>query len=333
MRINKEIQTLTRHFDVEFVGLGENEVKAFVKKHPLGRFYFIKGKRLSPAVLSAYFARSIQLLVTRRYHSVHVINEPQLIVLWPFLWLQRSVILDIFDSIFLRNNWREKGWNLLKWLVYLPANKILVTDENRLRLLPEFLQKKSTILPNYPYARSFALPSQRDPALTILYFGWLGQKRGSETIKGLLSSGVPMKILMAGWLADDYSRELITHPHVEWHGTLPQDEALTLAATTADYLMCVYAPIHDNNINASPNKIYDAIQTRTPVIINGEVKVSAFVSQYRLGHVLPAYAVIDYTALASELMARRGTYHFPQDLIEMYTWEKVENRLIIAHQL
>ena len=50
---------------------------------------------------------------------------------------------------------------------------------------------------------------------------------------------------------------------------LSQYEAIKLSEKV-DYIICVYEPKNDNSINASPNKIYDAIQVQTPVIINSE---------------------------------------------------------------
>lgn len=332
MRINKEIATLSRVAKVELIALGPDPERCYAAA-AAGTLRFVKGGRGSVGTLIRYFAKSAYLLVVQRYDSVHVINEPQLLVLWPFLWLQKNVVLDIFDSIFLRKNRPDNQLSWLKRVVYAPVDRCVVTDENRRRLLPDFMKHKAYVVPNYPRELKKLPPKERSPELTILYYGWLGEQRGTETARQLLAANPTLRVIMAGWLADEPSRLLTQHPRVEWLGVLPQDEATDLAARRADYILCVYAPINDNNINASPNKIYDAIQTRTPVIINAEVKVSEFVTQEKIGHVLPCYETTDYAQLAEVLVRQRESYSFDDSLRHAYTWEKVEAVLLDAHGL
>lgn len=332
MRINKEIRTLGQMARVELVALGPDPALCYAAA-AADTLHFIKGDRRSIGTLIRYFTKSAYLLVVRRYDSVHIINEPQLLVLWPFLGFRKNVVLDIFDSIFLRKNRPGNQLNWLKRVIFAPISHCLVTDENRLKLLPDFMKNKASIVPNYPYRLTDLPPKRRTAGLTLLYYGWLGERRGTETARQLLAADPALKVIMAGWLADEPSRILTQHPCVEWLGVLPQAEATDLAARRADYILCVYAPINDNNINASPNKIYDAIQTRTPVIINAEVKISDFVKDKGIGHVLPHYGVGDYAQLADALLRERESYFFQEDLRQSCTWENTEAVLRQVHGL
>ena len=332
MRINKEVRTLNQVARVELVALGPDPDQCFAAPN-VDTLHFIEGKRTAPGTLFRYFAKSAFLLVFRRYDSIHIINEPQLLVLWPFLWLQKRVVLDIFDSIFLRKNQPGNQSSWVKKLVYAPISHCIVTDENRLKLLPDFMKNKAVIIPNYPYQLTNLPQKERTPGLTLLYYGWLGEQRGTMTARHLLAADPNMEVIMAGWLADEPSRALTQHSRVEWLGVLPQAEATTIAARRADYILCVYAPINDNNINASPNKIYDAIQTRTPVIINAEVKVSGFVRDKKVGYVLPRYEAEDYAQVADALFRQRDTYTFDEKLRQYCTWENIEDTLCRVHGL
>ena len=88
-----------------------------------------------------------------------------------------------------------------------------------------------------------------------------------------------------------------------------KSQALVLAHEKADYILSVYAPLNENNINASPNKIYDAIQTETPVIINAEVKISDWVRTKRIGFILPKYEVNNYTAIVRGASESKKNFH------------------------
>jgi hypothetical protein len=332
MRINKEVKSLSESgFAIDFLGVGPTQEFCYVKDQ-VANLYFIKGDRKSKVTLLKYFFRCAKQLLVKRYHSVHVINEPQLIALWPLLFVQRRVILDLFDSIFLRLNKSGQQLSVIKRVVYAPVSKVIVTDENRFYLLPKWQQKSAVVLPNYPY-RYENLPPKKvvRTGVSIMYYGWLGEARGTKTVRELLRQSTTIEILMAGWFADELSRELLHHPQVKWLGILPQQEAIAIAAAEADYILCVYAPSNENNINASPNKIYDAILTSTPVIINPEVKISDFVRENVLGYVMDAYETESYQAMVQYLVKHKGTYVFPSELKERYTWERIAPLLIGIH--
>lgn len=332
MRINKEVRSLQKHSKVIFFGVGEMEncyVTPFCKEVVL-----VKGKRNSAPVLIKQILIFLKILFTRKIKSIHIINEQLYIFFYPFLFFKHTV-LDLFDSIFLRKNISGEKMKWLKRLLYWPANKIIVTDENRYNLMPQILQSKCVVLPNYPEYFSSKNEKEKSGDLRILYNGWMGLNRGTEIIEGLLKTNLSLKIFMAGWFSDEYSRSLLKkYPEqIEFLGVIPQKSALEIAGKKADYIICVYAPINENNINASPNKVYDAIQTATPLIINAEVKVSDWVKRKGIGFILPEYNVADYNNLYHQLCEAKNTFNFTNELKHTYTWESVEANLLKAHNL
>jgi len=140
---------------------------------------------------------------------------------------------------------------------------------------------------------------------------------------------------MAGWFSDDYTRNLIDkYPNnIQFRGVLSQETALNWGATAADYILCVYKPINENNINASPNKVFDAIQIKTPLIINSEVKVSQFVKEHGIGMVISSYDVADYGEFYQDLISNREDYQWDTQLAEKYSWENVSQILKKLHGL
>lgn len=332
MRINKEVKSLQKHSEVIFLGVGDHSkcyVAPFCKEVIL-----VQGKRNSIPVLIRQVLIFIKLLFSRKIKSIHVINEEFYLLLYPFL-LFKHTVLDLFDSVFLRKNKSGEKMKWIKRLLYWPANTILVTDENRYQLMPESLRYKCMVLPNYPEYFSFKEEKEKSDKLRILYNGWMGLNRGTEIVEGLLKTNLPLKIYMAGWFSEEYTRSLVEKysVQIEFPGVVPQRNSLELAQTKADYILCVYAPINENNINASPNKVYDAIQTSTPLIMNAEVRVSGWVKQKGIGFVLPGYDVADYSKLYFDLQKDKNKFSFNEDLKKHYTWERVEGNLLKAHQL
>jgi hypothetical protein len=325
-RINKEINTLSKEFEIDFIGIGLGN-NAFVKSN-CKNFYLISGSRKSLGSWLKLALKVYRLCLLRKYHSIHMINEQLLIVLYPCCFFKHSVV-DLFDSFFLKTSY--KGWwvELMRKVLFAPVNKIVVTDNNRKSLIPSYLQRKIIVVENYPNLVSFTKEKQNDKII-LFYTGWMGLGRGTLLVQKLIEKYDDIELWMAGWFADEVTESLYKNEKVKYWGVRPQIETMKLAAQ-ADYILCLYAPIHDNNINASPNKIYDAIQVRTPVIINQEVKVSAFVKEHQLGIIIPEFDWSDIDKFHKDLVDKRGTFIFDDNLKRAFCWEKVEKKLVDCH--
>ena len=124
-RINKEVRTLAERFGVHYVGIGRSCDRSFVKPY-CTEFTLIQGHHKDKVAFLRYWQKASRLLLTRRYDAIHVINEQLVLLFYPFLYRQRHrVVLDIFDSIFLRAR-REMEW--LKNVTYRLPARLLGTD-------------------------------------------------------------------------------------------------------------------------------------------------------------------------------------------------------------
>jgi hypothetical protein len=331
MRVTKEVKTLSTEFDVYFLGVGNATVASFSKQYTT-HFELIPGKRNSIVNIIKHVYAFLRLHRKVSFHSIHIINEQLMVFFYPFLF-GKKVVLDLFDSFFLMHvNKPKDKWALVKKIVYAPISKIIVTDENRKALMNTASISKTVIVPNYPFLQPLYEKRSRIDKLTILYNGTMNRERGSEILQKLLVENESLFIIMAGWITDDFTRKLTEHPRVDFRGVVTQEVALKIAAIEADYVLCVYEPNSEIHINASPNKIYDAIQTRTPVIINREVKVSEFVSKNNIGVVLDSYYEFEPRKLYRVLDESRADFNISEDMRNYYTWEAHEEVLLSAHK-
>jgi hypothetical protein len=325
-RINKEVRTLSTQFAIHYLGIGRSQEQSFVKPY-CAQFTLIHGHHKEKMTFVRYWQKASRLLRRGEYHSVHVINEQLVWLFFPFLYRHRTV-LDIFDSVFLKSGGR------LDWLqrfTYRLPGTIIVTDDNRRGLMPAAFLPKVKVVENYPYR--YTAHTRRNGGsdeLLIFYNGSMSQSRGTGWLRSLLDLDEKVRVKMAGWVYDEPTRELSIHPRVDFLGVISQQESMQVAAS-CDYILSLYEPVNQNNINASPNKIYDAIQVRTPVIINKEVKIAAFVEAQGIGYVLNSFYATGLAGVKEELIARKGSYQFSANLLGRYTWEAVENKLLAAH--
>lgn len=331
MRINKEVETLSKQYEVYFLGVGESSEKCFVRPW-CTYFELVPGPRNSFRNVLGHIAAFLRLVRKHRFHSIHVINEQLMVFFYPFLF-GKKVVLDLFDSFFLMHVDKPGNqWSWVKKITYAPIHKILVTDENRLKLMNDDAKPKCVIIPNYPKAQP-AYTKRSDPnRVTIFYNGTMNLDRGTRFLTSLLQADERVNIIMAGWITDEETKQLSGMKGVSFRGVMKQEEALQVAAEEADYVLCVYAPNSEIHINASPNKIFDAIQTSTPVIINGEVKVSSFVREKHIGFILEEYDHYNPKEIVEALFQNKSLYQFGDALRHAYTWESVEEALLSAHE-
>lgn len=331
-RIFKEIKTLSQTFEITFIGIQAPNATSSMLPSSC-RTFFIKGPRRSPLTIAKLFFQ-VARLCPWRFSSVHVINENLALVLLPLLMLARHWVLDIFDSFFLKSNSRLMSMfkGILKRIIYNSSSVILVTDEARLNLLPEWSRAKIRVLPNYPITdgANNGLRSVREGPLTIFFSGSIGRDRGIPFLVNLIKLDPKLVVHAAGWLYDQEGEELTRHPQVKYHGVVHQTAAAEIAKQ-CDYILCLYEPNIVNNIYASPNKIYDGIQAGVPVIINQEVLVSSFVHDEKLGIVIDSYNPTSVVSILEELKVRRNQFTHIAQMQGKYTWEKIEPVLVSAH--
>ena len=325
-RVTKEIITLNKKYDIFYLGIGKKSEVSFALKYTKNH-KLINGNHKSVFTILNLIYKLLLLLLKKKFKKVYVVDEQLFFCLFPFL-LNMNVILDIFDSYFLKLNLPENKLYLIKKVIYGLPKKIIVTDENRFNLLPKFAQKKAIVIPNVPNFFKHNEKNISNDYLTICYFGSLHKDRGTNFLENLMAHDDQLKVIAAGWINDDYTKSFIENPRVNYLGIRRQSDVNTILAKEGDYLLSIYPLKNTNNIYASPNKIYDAIQTKTPVIINKEIIVSSLVEKLNIGYVIENFQCIDYGILINELKDKKKTYSFDDELIHEYTWEKYESKIL-----
>lgn len=212
------------------------------------------------------------------------------------------------------------------------SDRLVVTDPLRWERLGDF-RHKASVIQNVPVDPGGHLASKLPVGETkILVTGAMSKHRGLEQILRAVEQCSDAKILAAGRPSDSFAeRVFLQHPLVEYHGIVTPQESLELAAE-CDAIYAFYAPINQNQIYASPNKLFDAMCVGRPVILNSEVKMSQWAADQSVG-LLGPYADIDaLQAIIRSLPARRASLQqFAEDArrryVESHSWQKMEGIL------
>lgn len=346
VRIGKVCRSLSAAgIDCHFIGWDRrpNEAKS-IDLGATTRHVFMRETQYGRATVTGqlrYLFHVISTLTRIRPHVVCAVNEDVACLLAPFKRiLFKKLICDIFDSFADRHSQRSLPFRMVAKIVTSfgrrGSDQLIVTDENRLSRLGDF-GEKATVIENVPEDPGEAL-SQIVPegGLKVFVGGTLNRARGLEQILEAVSKIRGAQILCAGWPYDNLAEEFIQHERVEYRGIVTLQESLAMAAQ-CDVVMAYYEPRSINNVNASPNKIYDAMSVGRPVIVNSEIVSAAWVEKNRVGYACPYHDSDALLKILHTIQAdRERRVEFGSRarslFLSSFTWEIMEIRLISLYK-
>lgn len=326
-RVAKELKLFSKEFDVYLIRFARKDSPDYrvVKDYRL-----MNGYKTLIGLLSIWF-KVLLVTIRFRFRVVHVVDEECLLLLWlPLLFVRGHLRVDIFDSWFLKKNQGSDDALLFRRILYCKVNSVIVTDDNRKRLLPGFLANRAIVVPNVPIKSecNFGIKKlELLDSLTVAFVGSLSKDRGVHILERILQCDDRINVVCMGWIYDEYTRIWIdtNSDRVSFLGQKSQEECNKYVHENAHYLFCYYKGDNLNNINASPNKIYDSIHTSTPCLINSVPTVSRWVRDMNIGLVYEENAVLE---TVSAMFVNYASF-FNKDLIkDEYTWDYFESILI-----
>lgn len=295
VRVGKTCRSLARlGFDTHFIGWdrrpgAEKEIDLGGATAHVTKMDTDRG-RATTAGYSSFLKHVVRWLHRLRPNIVCAVNEELAFAVLPFRgWLYQRLVCDIFDSLSARSGGRpwlvRKALSVAQYFALLGADRLIATDEHRMCLLGRFVDK-TVVIENVPEDPGEELAC-RIPSgpVTIWVGGSLEEIRGLRQLIEAIEPLEDVRIVSAGWPFDAYSSEVfLKHPRVDYRGVVTARQALELAAS-CDAVFCYYAPVNYYMVNASPNKVHDALSVGRPVVINREVRLSEWVADQQMGYV------------------------------------------------
>ncbi len=267
-----------------------------------------------------------RLIKSREGDLIYVVNEQMGFFLLPMLFFCRlrkvKIILDLYDSLLLIYSNRLYV-KLACRLLYSLVDIVIVTDQRRKVLTSSFTNvNKVKVVENFPIYVQRPIFEKSEVFVNLFFSGSLHETRGWSFIKQFANI-YPFKVYLAGWnnLED---RDFILPDNFINLGLLNQDEILNFMNSQIHWIFCLYEPINENNLNASPNKIYDAIHTNCGIIINSEVYVSKLVDENNWGLVINNY-YDDFENYLDYLISAKNKFIFSDELKCSYSFNQYEH--------
>ncbi len=174
-------------------------------------------------------------------------------------------------------------------------------------------------------------------SFTVFYGGQIARDRGlGELVQACEAAGA--RLVVAGHGPDEATLVPLirSSPAAQYLGTLPYEEVLRWTAS-CHVVAALYDPAIPNNRWTSPNKLFEAMMLKRPLLTNEGTSLGEFVREKGLGAVA-RYGDLESVAQALEdLMAsreaRRRMGARGRRLYEdRFRWDTMRDRLVVAYR-
>ena len=341
VRVGKVCRTLSKQHDVFFLGWDRDGTADSIDLGNAIAMIFRKTGSYGVSSIGTRIQFIIWVLVrifSLRPATVIAVNEElafPLLVLKPFLGFK--LIIDIHDPLADRVRKGLFHWifRFVQSIARYGVNLLLVTDENRFQGLDDVYKRKAKIIPNFPNKPNFDVfkkyKTEKDNELRVAYIGSLNDSRGANILRAAVAKVGGIRIELAGWYTDSSARQLGEESYAHYNGILGMQDSLRLIAS-CDLVFCFYTPEIKNNINASPNKIYEAICMGKRCIINSETKIASWVVTNNFGYACAYYDVDALSGILKFAKDNISAHRTPNEMFleyaeKRYYWEIYEHVL------
>lgn len=212
-------------------------------------------------------------------------------------WKNTTIYFDIVDPIAqtkFRNIYGKKLFDYIEYFLIKYRSHTIIPNENRLTYYENSINKnlkkcKVLIIENVPQLSKLNNINRNhvNKYFTIGYFGTLDESRGLIELIDFVSGDNDITLLIAGMgpLKDFVSKKAKDNKNIKFFGSFTIDE-LTSLYHQVKFSWSYYTPKIFLHKYASPNKYYEHLAFKTPMIINEFVPLSSNIKNMKSGIVI-----------------------------------------------
>jgi len=261
------------------------------------------------------------------------------------------VVYDVYDLYaetmafpFLKN-WLRKTIGSLDSQLMERARTIVLPDESRLSQIGERFIQKTIYVYNSPEEkpedRSLNLASQEHEGFALFFGGEVTPDRCLHLAIEAVTDLPDVDLKIVGPASAAYAQQLkelaSKVPNVDLQLSWHQPDYIMKCVRESDALFAIYDPSVPNNRYSSPNKLFEAMMCRKPIIVNPGTSMDRIVQGANCGIVLES---LTSSALRSAILRLKDDAHLCETFgkngraayEEKYGWSIMEQRLIEAHK-
>lgn len=287
VRLNKYIKackaTNTQYFVIGWDRLLNAKI---IDEHEYQMKYYCPyahGKKIWPMFLWFCFVWFHLIKNYRKYKVIHACNMENTLISLPFKLLGKKIIFDVYDSQYIKLE--RKLAQHIDCLI-LPTEQRLEQIGIKKDSIKRFLEIENVPTFNHSLTPKTSIENE---FIRLSYVGIFQKRiRGLENLIQMVKDDnrFILNIAGAGDELDNMIKEAANKcSRIIYHGKVQYDKALEIM-NTSNYIVALYYPFSSNHVYASPNKFYESLFLRTPIITSLDTLVGNKVTANNTGYVV-----------------------------------------------
>ncbi|MEQ2678554.1 glycosyltransferase family 4 protein [Enterocloster citroniae] len=365
-RLEKEVYSLSKKYSVSVFGwdrenkykkVSKSENKVFGKKII---FYHVgipapNGEGFSKLLLPLlkFWSAEYKFLINKKdsFDIIHACDfDTALIAFLAAKRLNKKIVYDIFDYY----AESHKAPKIIKYLikkidtfVISKSDATIICSELRRKQIGMAKPNNLIVIHNTPIENKSLQEGTEDlnycnRKIRLVYVGLLSDDRFLENISNVICSRKDIEWHIGGWgKLDNYFKKLSEqYKNIIYYGMMPYTDVLKLEKK-CDLMTAIYDPNLPNHTYAAPNKFYEALMIKKPLIMVQGTGMDSYITEYNLGEVinLNGHSFEEsFSQAITNLIGIRGYWKQMGENGYMlykseFSWDEMERRLLSLYSL
>ena len=361
-RVEKEIYSLSKSHDIELLCWDrELNCRKIVKKNikikdktfkfnyiciqaPIGEGF---KKMFFPLI---HFWCKVFVYIFMHKNEYDVIHACDFDTAFPLLFIHHlpTVVYDIFDyyaDTHKSPKIIEKTIRKFENIIIRKSNAVIIcSEERKMQIYPEQPQNLIVIhnSPSFDNIAETALEVRKNVTrCSIAYVGSLSEERFLKEIADVIISRNDVELHIGGiGVLEKYFLELSKkYDNIIYYGHMEYKDVLSLESQ-CDLMTAIYDPSMPNHKYAAPNKFYESLMLKKPVIMMKNTGMDKFVSEYDLGYVINGGKETfkeNFSSALNSLLTRKNEWadmgkRGYELYNNMFSWNEMEKRLLKLYE-
>lgn len=227
-----------------------------------------------------------------RYKYIHACDLDTVLSALVMKCFGKIVIFDIFDWY---SDEMRTGCKIIDCLIKILerfsvkfSDLVIICEHERLKQM-KIIPQRYIVIRNMPSKVSEVHINGGVASPSIAYVGGLVKHRGLDELLEVAAIYPKIIVNIAGFGDDDIVEKIRKFTHVykniKYYGYLKYHDALRLMSMSS-LLYAMYYTSNPNHVYAAPNKFYEGLLLRKPVLTNCGTLFSNMVAKYKTGYII-----------------------------------------------
>lgn len=342
--VSRERDRLNKQYECKKVNFQNNTIENYSLNI---RSDYGKGiNNLIPLLLYQFQLFKVLYKTRKKFDVIHAIDFDSGLVACLFCMLFKKKYVYHIADFYIESrqgipNVVKKVIKALDFFVIKKAEVTILCTENRREQIKGSSPNKIEIIHNVPTIDKEAsqnIIAEKNSELTLCYIGTLGETRFlKEMIEAVSRRPNDLKLIVGGYgkLEDYIKDKSLKYENIQFIGKVNYLDTFDFYSSS-DIMVAVYDPRIKNHKYSAPNKFYESILLKKPIIVGNDTGIDELVREHDIGFIID-YDYKEFINTLDEIKSTPALLEQKRENIDkissLYSWEKMKGKIREVYKL